>query len=87
MTDSLLHGGISLVVFQGRITDGKDKTMECKEAIFIMTSNVANDEIASHALKLRREAEIARQHREASSSGKSSVTFLNISGFFLNRSS
>ena len=30
-----------------------------------MTSNVANEEIASHALKLRREAEVAKQHRGA----------------------
>jgi len=35
--------------------------VECKEAIFIMTSNVANEEIASHALKLREE-EVAKQH-------------------------
>ncbi|XP_065885497.1 mitochondrial disaggregase-like [Dysidea avara] len=48
---------------EGRITDGKGRTVECKEAIFIMTSNVANEEIASHALKLRREAEVAKQHR------------------------
>ena len=44
--------------------------MECKEAIFIMTSNVANEEIAAHALRLRREAETAIQHREAADTGK-----------------
>ena len=44
--------------------------MECREAIFIMTSNVANEEIAAHALKLRREAETAKQHREATDNGK-----------------
>ena len=52
-----------MALLQGRITDGKGRTVECKEAIFIMTSNVANEEIASHALKLRREAEVAKQHR------------------------
>ncbi|NXX11465.1 CLPB protein, partial [Podargus strigoides] len=41
---------------QGRLTDGKGKTIDCKDAIFIMTSNVASDEIAQHALQLRQEA-------------------------------
>ena len=55
---------------QGRITDGQGKTVECKEAIFIMTSNVANGEIAAHALRLRREAETAKQHREVADNGR-----------------
>ncbi|MBN3304214.1 CLPB protein, partial [Amia calva] len=42
---------------EGRLTDGKGKTIECKDAIFIMTSNVASDEIAQHALQLRQEAQ------------------------------
>uniref|UniRef100_A0A673B704 ClpB homolog, mitochondrial AAA ATPase chaperonin n=1 Tax=Sphaeramia orbicularis TaxID=375764 RepID=A0A673B704_9TELE len=42
---------------EGRLTDGKGKTIECKDAIFIMTSNVASDEIAQHGLQLREEAE------------------------------
>ena len=42
---------------QGRLTDGQGKTIECKKAIFVMTSNLASEEIASHALQLRREAE------------------------------
>ncbi|NXA38083.1 CLPB protein, partial [Eudromia elegans] len=41
---------------QGRLTDGKGKTIDCKDAIFIMTSNVASEEIAQHALQLRQEA-------------------------------
>ncbi|GAB1604807.1 hypothetical protein Ahia01_000762200 [Argonauta hians] len=41
---------------EGRLTDGKGKTIECKDALFIMTSNLANDEIASHAIQLREEA-------------------------------
>ncbi|XP_059786859.1 mitochondrial disaggregase isoform X3 [Balaenoptera ricei] len=41
---------------KGRLTDGKGKTIDCKDAIFIMTSNVGSDEIAQHALQLRQEA-------------------------------
>lgn len=40
---------------QGRLTDGKGKTVECKNAIFVMTSNLASSEIAEHALELRKE--------------------------------
>ena len=36
----------------------------CKDAIFVMTSNLASEEIANHALDLRREAEEAAEHRE-----------------------
>lgn len=42
---------------EGRLTDGKGKTVDCKDAIFIMTSNLASDEIAGHALQLRKEAQ------------------------------
>lgn len=41
---------------EGRLTDGKGKTIECKDAIFIMTCNAGSDEIAQHALQLRQEA-------------------------------
>lgn len=50
---------------EGRLTDGKGKTIECKDAIFIMTSNVASDEIAHHALQLRREAQEQSRRRLA----------------------
>ena len=36
----------------------------CKDAIFVMTSNLASEEIASHALELRREAKLAAEQRE-----------------------
>ena len=50
---------------EGRLTDGKGKTIECKDAIFIMTSNLAATEIADHGLQLRREAEnIAKERAE-----------------------
>ncbi|XP_029302153.1 caseinolytic peptidase B protein homolog [Cottoperca gobio] len=50
---------------EGRLTDGKGKTIECKDAIFIMTSNIASDEIAQHALQLRQEAEVVSQRKLA----------------------
>ncbi|KAL1116184.1 hypothetical protein AAG570_005679, partial [Ranatra chinensis] len=43
---------------EGRLTDGKGKTIECKDAIFVMTSNLASDEIAEHAVQLRAERAI-----------------------------
>ena len=50
---------------EGRLTDGKGKTIECKKAIFVMTSNLASTEIAEHAIGLRREAEmIAKERKE-----------------------
>ncbi|XP_053399271.1 caseinolytic peptidase B protein homolog [Mercenaria mercenaria] len=50
---------------EGRLTDGKGKTIECKDAIFIMTSNLASDEIAAHGLELRKEAELVSKQRKA----------------------
>uniref|UniRef100_A0AAR2KKE0 Clp ATPase C-terminal domain-containing protein n=1 Tax=Pygocentrus nattereri TaxID=42514 RepID=A0AAR2KKE0_PYGNA len=50
---------------EGRLTDGKGKTIECKDAIFIMTSNVASDDIAHHALQLRQEAQEQSRRRLA----------------------
>lgn len=56
---------------QGRLTDGKGKTIECKDAVFIMTSNVASEEIAQHALQLRQEAEHISRRKLADSLGES----------------
>ncbi|XP_068027146.1 LOW QUALITY PROTEIN: mitochondrial disaggregase-like, partial [Melanerpes formicivorus] len=50
---------------EGRLTDGKGKTIDCKDAIFIMTSNVGSEEIAQHALQLRQEAQELSQKRMA----------------------
>lgn len=55
---------------QGRLTDGKGKTIECKDAIFIMTSNAASDEIAQHALQLREEAQEQSRRRLAENLGE-----------------
>uniref|UniRef100_A0A8C2W5E3 Mitochondrial disaggregase n=1 Tax=Chinchilla lanigera TaxID=34839 RepID=A0A8C2W5E3_CHILA len=54
---------------EGRLTDGKGKTIDCKDAIFIMTSNVASDEIAQHALQLRQEALELSRNRIAENLG------------------
>lgn len=39
---------------EGRLTDGKGQTLECKDAVFIMTSNLAASEIADYGQKLRK---------------------------------
>ncbi|EFX69276.1 hypothetical protein DAPPUDRAFT_329298 [Daphnia pulex] len=49
---------------EGRITNGKGQTIFCKDAIFIMTSNLANDEITNHAEQQRRlKVEVASKQR------------------------
>ncbi|RVE42537.1 hypothetical protein evm_012817 [Chilo suppressalis] len=48
---------------EGRLTDGKGKLIECKNAVFVMTSNLAADEIAQHGLQLRREADARAAQR------------------------
>ncbi|KAJ1911342.1 hypothetical protein IWQ60_010186 [Tieghemiomyces parasiticus] len=48
---------IMLQVFdEGHLTDGKGQTVDCKDAIFILTSNLAQHEIADEAEALRAEA-------------------------------
>lgn len=51
---------------EGRLTDGKGNTIQCKDAIFVMTSNLASDEIAQHALQLRAEAKKISAHTVSS---------------------
>ena len=38
---------------EGRLTDGKGVTVDCRDAIFIMTSNLAQEEIAEESAPLR----------------------------------
>eukprot|EP00123_Amoebidium_parasiticum_P006192 comp17207_c0_seq1/m.16151 comp17207_c0_seq1/g.16151 ORF comp17207_c0_seq1/g.16151 comp17207_c0_seq1/m.16151 type:complete len:602 (-) comp17207_c0_seq1:225-2030(-) len=45
---------------EGRLTDGKGQTIDCKDATFIMTSNLAQDEIAAYGLELRKVADRQR---------------------------
>ncbi|KAL6422247.1 hypothetical protein ACFW04_010922 [Cataglyphis niger] len=55
---------------EGRLTDGKGKTIECKNAIFVMTSNLGSEEIAEHAMQLRAEAERLLNHRLTNTSNE-----------------
>ncbi|GAB6029005.1 hypothetical protein CHUAL_004793 [Chamberlinius hualienensis] len=48
---------------EGRMTDGKGQTVECRNAIFVMTSNLGNDEIREYAQQLRIEAEEVANQR------------------------
>ncbi|RMX37496.1 hypothetical protein pdam_00012843 [Pocillopora damicornis] len=59
---------------EGRLTDGQGKTIVCKDAIFVMTSNLASDEIANHALELRREAKLAAEQRQEGDEVSEKVT-------------
>ncbi|CAF0949475.1 unnamed protein product [Didymodactylos carnosus] len=43
---------------EGRLTDGKGKTIDGKNAIYVMTSNLASEEIAKYAQELRNEEDI-----------------------------
>ncbi|CAO3638696.1 unnamed protein product [Cunninghamella blakesleeana] len=56
---------------EGRITDGKGTTVECTDAIFIMTSNLAQHEIADEAELLRLEASVSS---DAQTTGTASAT-------------
>ncbi|KAI3382875.1 hypothetical protein SNEBB_003559 [Seison nebaliae] len=42
---------------EGRLTDGRGQSIKCNEAIFIMTSNLASNEIADHIVELREKSE------------------------------
>ncbi|XP_017754725.1 PREDICTED: caseinolytic peptidase B protein homolog [Eufriesea mexicana] len=55
---------------EGRLTDGKGKTIECKNAIFIMTSNLASEVIADYAVQLREDAQRALDKKSENISGE-----------------
>ncbi|CAK8674292.1 unnamed protein product [Clavelina lepadiformis] len=48
---------------EGRLTDGRGQTIECKDAVFVMTSNLASDEIAEYGAQLRLEAKETLKHK------------------------
>jgi ATP-dependent Clp protease ATP-binding subunit ClpB len=50
---------------EGRLTDGRGKTIVCKDAIFIMTSNLASEAIAEHTMKLRAEQQKSKEQQLA----------------------
>ncbi|XP_066018038.1 mitochondrial disaggregase isoform X2 [Pocillopora verrucosa] len=72
------HPDILTVMLQlfdeGRLTDGQGKTIVCKDAIFVMTSNLASEEIANHVLELRREAKLAAEQRQEGGEVSEKVT-------------
>ncbi|XP_068081929.1 mitochondrial disaggregase [Anabrus simplex] len=59
---------------EGRLTDGKGRTVMCKDAIFIMTSNLASDEIAQHAIQLRKENDVLREKIHEGNTGKNELS-------------
>lgn len=58
---------------EGRLTDGQGNTVNCKDALFVMTSNLASEEIAAHGLKLRREAQLAAEEYRDTMEGEERV--------------
>ncbi|XP_063997318.1 mitochondrial disaggregase-like, partial [Pogoniulus pusillus] len=67
---------------EGRLTDGKGKTIDCRDAIFIMTSNVGSEEIAQHALQLRQEAQQLCQPWGAGDPGAAGAQEVTLSRHF-----
>jgi len=61
------HADVLTVLLQlfdeGRLTDGQGKTIECKDAVFVMTSNLAADEIAEYGAQLRKETKERQKAR------------------------
>jgi hypothetical protein len=49
---------------EGRLTDGTGKTVNCKDATFIMTSNLAQREIADEAIRLRQQGNLQEQQQQ-----------------------
>ncbi|XP_054158989.1 caseinolytic peptidase B protein homolog [Oppia nitens] len=65
------HNDVLTILLQlfdeGRMTDGKGHTIECKDAIFIMTSNLASDVIGAYGQQLRKVGDnVAKARREGS---------------------
>ncbi|XP_067943504.1 mitochondrial disaggregase-like isoform X1 [Watersipora subatra] len=58
---------------EGHLTDGKGKKVACKDATFIMTANVANEEISQHALELRDSARALTDTKSGMRTGSSTV--------------
>lgn len=58
---------------EGRLTDGKGNTVDARNAIFVMTSNLAQDEIAEYGLVLRQQAAAANEDPKVSSHFRYSV--------------
>lgn len=65
------------------MTDGKGKKVSCKDAVFVMTANVANEEISQHALELRETARDISKHKQESASTpkQNSTSKINIKSY------
>lgn len=62
---------IMLQVFdEGRLTDGKGETVDCRDAIFIMTSNLAQDQIKTFTSRTRTENEQKDTEKKQDYKGK-----------------
>ena len=83
------HNDVLTIMLQlfdeGRITDGKGETIECKDAIFIMTSNLAQTEIGDEAELLRKEASIHidKQHNMELNDSNEEEIGMNLSKQFI----
>jgi ATP-dependent Clp protease ATP-binding subunit ClpB len=58
---------------EGRLTDGQGKTIDCSDATFVLTSNLAQQEIADEAVRLRRVAAKTAARADETSSGVKAV--------------
>jgi ATP-dependent Clp protease ATP-binding subunit ClpB len=76
------HSDVLTIMLQlfdeGRITDGKGETIDCKNTIFIMTSNLAQTEIGNQAEILRKEAKETEVKKDKSCKVTLSRNFIEI---------
>ena len=57
---------------EGRLTDGKGETIECCDATFVMTSNLAQSSIADEAVRVR--AKLAKSGKSESETGREIIS-------------
>ncbi|XP_054163314.1 caseinolytic peptidase B protein homolog [Oppia nitens] len=76
------HNDVLTILLQlfdeGRMTDGKGHTVECKDAIFIMTSNLASDVIGAYSQQLRKVADDVSKARLEGSDQLSDLSDTNV---------
>ena len=64
LTEKLRAHPDAVVLFdEGRFTDGKGRTVQCRNALFVMTSNLASEEIAEYA-DLNEGISLSREFKE-----------------------
>ena len=67
-----------LFLIQGRLTDGQGETIVCKDATFVMTSNLAGEEIKDHVMELREEEKLAAEQRQESEFCCGGLNFVDV---------